>query len=133
MSYIVYFYVIGLITITLLTIPYIRWSTLLKDMQDVKPTSAFVSRVKFNGNKAVYNLIFSYDGIHRSVWVSKGIGNPTLTSTIPVVILPPGVFGGDDLRPYTMKYIAGRTYMYINIIMILMAIVSTIVVISDFI
>ena len=133
MNYIVYFYVVNLIVITLLTIPYIRWSTLLKDMQDVKPTSAFVSQVKFNGNKAIYNLIFSYDGLHRNIWVSKGIGNPTLTSTIPIVVLPSGRFSKDGIQPITMKYIVGRTHMYINIIMILMAINATIVIISDFI
>ena len=128
MSYILYVHLIVLAVVLLLTIPYIRWSTLLKEMQSVNPTHAFVSRVKFQGNKTVYNLVFSYDGIHRSVWVSKGVGKPTLTSTIPIVLIPAGRFSKNDVVPYTMEYITGRVLLYINIIMSLMAIGTTTIV-----
>lgn len=126
MTYVFYFYAVALSLAVLLTIPYTRWYTLLKTMQNVNPTQAFVSSIYLVGSKVMYNIIYTFEGDFQSVQVHKGIGRPLVNSTIPVMLVPKRWFNKKDLIPCTMEYIVQRTFMYVDMIMIIMAVSTTI-------
>lgn len=131
MTYIFYFYVIALSLVILLTIPYMRWYKLLKTMQSVNPTQAFISSIYLAGSKVMYNLIYSYDGDCQSVQVHKGVGNPVVNSTIPVVLIPKRWFSKKSMIPCTMEYIVQHTFMYVDLIILIMAVTVTVMIIHN--